>query len=223
MWRQSRIFTSIQTSGWYFQLLSDLVKPWRNGAAAQTNYFFTRYFVPAGMDDADTEIAHLPPLFLQNTAQYGPIHRSLRLRYFEPPVGGPQPPAGVVPQTPPLQAALEQLMQAYPGRYWRYDFRDYAIGDDLGGSRFSNINAAQAVLRTVRGKKYAAVLQANCDFALEILQPGQIETNANENNLCLRTPVQSLLHLLNNVWWDETGESPQLWAHSDVRNLKMKV
>jgi hypothetical protein len=95
MWRQSRIFTSTQTAHWYFQMIDDLVRPWRGQAAAATTpYFFTRYLCPLGMDDADTEIAHLPGNFRQQS-QYGWIHRSIRLRYFEPPIpaAAMQPPA----------------------------------------------------------------------------------------------------------------------------------
>lgn len=226
MWRQSRIFTSTQTANWYFQMIDDLVRPWRGQAgAATTQYFFTKYLCPLGMDDADTEIAQLPGDFRQQS-QYGPIHRSIRLRYFEPPApaGAAQPPAaaGNLP-IPPLQQAFELLMQAHPNRYWRYDFRDYDIANDLGGDRFSAIPAAQIQARRARGEKVAAVLEANCDLVLELVRPGGFEQNGHELNFCLKTPVQSVAHLLNNVWCDETGNSPALWARNDGRGIRMKV
>lgn len=228
MWRQSRIFTSTQTADWYFQLIGDLVRPWRaQPEAATTPYFFTRYKCPVGMDDADTEIALLPGNFLQHS-QYGPIHRSIRLRYFEPPVppvaAPAQAAAAASPQpTPPLQHAFELLMKTHPNRYWRHDFRDYDIAGDLGGDRFSQIPAAQAWARRARGEKVAAVLEANCNLVLELIGPGGFECSGHELNFCLNTPVQSVAHLLNNVWCDETGNSPALWARNDGRGIHMKV
>ena len=227
MWQQSRIFTSTKTGDWYFQMLNDLVRPWRAQFGAAVPYFFTRYLCPLGVDDADTEIAQLPANFRQNTQQYGVIHRSLRFRFVEdlnhvaaPPAGGPA--ANPLP-APPRQHALDLLLQQHPGRYWRHDFRPYGIQDDLGSVRFSEFAQAQINERTQRGEKIAVVLQANCDLALDLFGPGGIETNSHELNLCLRTPVQSLAHLLNNVWWDESGSSPALWAHNDNRSIHMKI
>jgi hypothetical protein len=114
-------------------------------------------------------------------------------------------------------------MQAHPNRYWRYDFRDYDIAGDLGGDRFSIIPVVQVQARRARGEKVAAVLGANCDLVLELAGPGGFERNEHELNFCLKTPVQSVAHLLNNVWCDEVGNSPALWAHNDGRGIRMKV
>lgn len=202
-------------------MLNDLVRPWRAQFGAGTSYFFTKYLCPLGMDDADTEIALLPGNFRQNS-QYGPIHRSLRFRFVEDPNHAAAP-AVNPPPAPPRQQALDLLMQQHPGRYWRHDFLPYEIQDDLGGVRFSQFVQAQVNERTRRGETIAAVLQANCNLALELLGPGGIETSSHELNLCLRTPAQSLAHLLNNVWWDESGNSPTLWAHNDNRSIRMKI
>lgn len=245
-WRQVRVFTSNVGATWYFELLHTVIMPWL-AQAPETRYFFSKYLVPlGGGDDADTNEALLgqQTAYLQQTQQ-GQLHRSIRIRFIEPTLparAASSPPARQAPEgsggdraTPapaaylpgPTEMALRKLIQAHPERYWFSDFRGYAVEHDLGGDRFSIFAAADIEAREKRGELVASVLHANCQLVLNLFtvqgQSVQIEHSNHQFNAILGTPVQSVAHLLANVWFTSNGDTAEIWAMDTKRHIGMQA
>lgn len=231
-WRQVRVFTSNTGPHWYYEILHRLMPPWLV-QQPNTDFFFSKYLVPlGGGDDADTDPAQLAQQqnFLQQTSQ-GQLHRSVRIRFVEPaaPANPIAPAVGlaVAAPPPPKETALRTLIDNLPLNFWKSDFLDYDIGNGLGDDRFSAFPPASVNEREKRGEMVASVLQANCKLVLTLFQANgggfTFEQNSHFLNQVFETPLQSVGHMLANVWFNRTGESVDVWALDLRRNIGTKI
>lgn len=189
-WRQSRIFTSDFGAQWYFNILANVVVPFAH-QFPNTPFFFSRYQVPFGQDDGDTNINELPPNFLENTAN-GQVHRSIRLRFCP---------------SATEEAALKELIEAN-AVYWHYDFRAYDVLGEFGGSRFCPSFDISFCLR--RTHLLGSLLYINSLFVLHSMrQVGEnwtFERNTHEQNRPFDATFISVLHMLNQPCGQNNGE-----------------
>jgi hypothetical protein len=249
-WRQVRVFTRHFQPDWYHDLLWEIVRPWL-AEQRDVDYYFSRYRGPLfgtkenPPDNADicegpdakelTEI--LPDAFREKLPGDVIFHRSLRLRFVDAVVEDPTeaPKVETPSENPwstarpcgPVEKSLRSLVGAQPGRFWFGGFLDYKVRNDLGGNRFSPFDETQVAERNARGELVAAVLKANCQLVLASFNKGdngfEIEPSNNSQNLIFGTAFQSVGHMLANVWWDNTGERPSVWAMDHRRGFGTNI
>jgi len=230
-WRSVRIFTSDGTPGqnWYFELLERIVRPWL-AANPGTDYFFSIYSVRVPADPPAPNLAALPAGFLIAIPGGGQMHRSIRIRFVEPaplqPDEGPAPAANQ-PAPTPVEMSLSNTIALDAARFWPEVFGPFDIGNGLGDERFSAFGPQQAVERERRGENVARILKANCDLVMSSFQYNQgnvtIETSAHAENQTLRTPFQSVGHMLANVWWNDGRAHADVWAFDPLNGFGTKI
>ncbi len=227
-WRQVRVFTANVGPGWYHEILADIVVPWL-AEVENTDYFFSKYLVPLGQDEADTDPHQLAlQLQLLQQTNISTLHRSIRIRFVEPIVVSAAPASAVAPAPAgPRETSLQNRINALPLKYWISAFLPYALRNDLGGDRFSEIPVLNATGRDARGELVAGVLKANCQLVLSLFTVQgvnyAVEGNQHPLNQIIRTPVQSVAHMLANVWFNARGENVAIWALDHDRDIGSRI
>ncbi|MES2467480.1 MAG: hypothetical protein V4675_09285 [Verrucomicrobiota bacterium] len=187
-WRQVRIFTSDFSAKGYFGLLTTFAKAFAE-KYPETPFWFSRYALRVGVDDADTDISALPPTFLHPLD----LHFSIRFRFR---------PAG------DEEIFLESL---FGPTFWRSDFRIYDVLGELGSERFCPNPDLQNRLRRVA--LLSRLLHSHCLFLLDTIGPDStFEVNGHEQNHFYKSTFLSTLHLFNNVVGQSGGEGFNLYA-----------
>lgn len=206
-WRQVRLFTTAtgRSTLWYFDLLEDVVKPWLKKKPS-VKFYFSRYMVKVGSDEADTDASSRPAKFVEDVQGYGPCHRSIRIRFEA---------------NSEIENELESLIKTVGDQLWYSSFLDYEIGNDLGGDRFSIFPTSEPSQRLDRGLLVASVLQANCTLLLRLFNRTSAsyrwERNAHGLNEGFGNPLQSVAHMLKNTWWVDDGGPFKLQVENYAR------
>jgi len=232
-WRSIRVFTSDPDPSlhWYYEILERIVRPWLN-ANQGVDYFFTRYSVPVPADPPAPNLAALPPASLLQLPGGGQMHRSVRIRFVEPdpvPAAGGQvaPANGPIPAPTPVEDSLRGFIALDAMHFWRETPEPYHIGNGLGDERFSAFVLHHAHKREDRGENVAQILKANCDLVLSSFQYNQgniaVETSAHADNQVLRTPFQSVGHMLANVWWNDGKAPANIWVIDQANGFGTKI
>lgn len=124
-----------------------------------------------------------------------------------------------------LQAVLDR--PANQQRFWTAGFLDYDMPNDLGGDRFAPFAEAQVAERDRHGELVAAILNANCNLALESFSKSAngfsiIRSDHNQNPV-MRTSFQSVGHMLANVWWNHEAGPAGVWVIDPRRGVATNI
>jgi hypothetical protein len=189
-WRQVRVFTSLFSDQWYFDLLNSVVRPF-SVRFPGVPFWFSRYGGIRGAPDedvADTEIERLPPAFISPEMK---CHFSLRFRF-------------------PLIQGEEAFLRdkAFIPRFWFSEFLDFNVLDEFGGERFCSSTDIDDRLR--RTDILIHLFHHNCLLVLDSIKLEQgvwmFEDNSHNQNTSYHSSFVSVAHICANIFGQRNGD-----------------
>lgn len=193
--RQTRIFVPpvgpYAGASWAETVLGKIIAPLTQDASALSWWWFSRYALPRGVDDADCVIANVPAEF-EHQGPRGPMLRSARFRWCLDTDDG----AG-------FEEAISKRIASEGGLIT--GIIDYDVVRDLGSGRFLREEPSEARSRS-RALRVVEFLHATSELAVDCLhgpeQDGafRLEEGAAETgSIRARSSFEVPHHLLHNM------------------------
>jgi hypothetical protein len=185
-WRQVRVFIKDFRIQGFVEFNKLVLLPLVTNGLTTGPFFLSQYACSDQDDPHDTNLGELPPNYRRPDGN----HHSIRIRFQA---------------TEGVDAMIENVLPPKPADCWFDHFRDYDIVHGLSGDRFSDYAPVALADHERRAQIVGEILHNNTRFYLDNIRTSPVgdaifETNPHVLNAALKTPLQSVLHMILNPY-----------------------